>query len=149
MACATQPSPETVAHFLRILKLRSERPASDVETELQYLKADAHVAVVARSVPMAEAIIDRCLGLVRNSAGRELVTDIFAVMAEACATYTEGASYHKALGDCATRVCFALDEVGCIRKLLAALDVLTQRDERLAPTFARARTIARTKFSGS
>jgi len=147
LAYATRPSDAVVANVLRILKLHSEQPVEDLEQELRDLHTGAHIALAAQSESMAEVIITRCLGLARDARGSEMVTDIFAVMAEACAVHGAEQNHRAALGQSAARICFALDQAEPLSKLLAVFAILIQRDERLAPALAKARAIARTKMS--
>lgn len=144
---ATQLSDSGVADALRILNLVSEQPIADLQQELRELEIHTHIAVVAGSDVMAKAVIRRCLYLARDAKGSEMVADIFALMAEACAVHRTEKYFRDELGEAAARICFALDDVEPLAKLLSVFDALIRRDDRLAPALAKARSIAQTRKS--
>ncbi|MER9185921.1 hypothetical protein [Mesorhizobium australicum] len=143
---ATKLSERAIKNVLRLVRLLTDELIIDGPAELPYLQASAHAALSAGSETIADAVIDRCLILARDGSGSNIVSDLFAVAAEACATHDDRQKYRKALGDVAARMCFAIDRSDDLTQLQAIMDVLAERDQRLAPALAKAQAIARTKL---
>lgn len=76
----------------------------------------------------------------------EMVTDLFAVIATACAVNGDSRQYRTAIGEHAARACFLVDDAGALGNLLAVFGVLVDRDERLGAALAKAQAVARTKL---
>lgn len=131
--------------MLRILNLPADQPIASREQEVPFLQLCAHVAASVRSEPLANAIINRCLFEVRRPGSETAVTDLFAIMAEACAAHSDPQKHRDLLGAMATKLCFAVEKNDDLSNLEAVFDCLAMRDEKLIPALARARTIARTK----
>jgi len=142
---ATQPSNGVVASVLRILNLPIEQPIVSREHEVSYLGLCAHIAASTRSKPLANAVINRCLFEVRRPGSEAAVTDLFAIMAEACAAHSDPKEHRELLQSTAAKLCFAVEKNEDLANLEAIFDVLATRDEKLIPALARARAIARTK----
>ena len=73
------------------------------------------------------------------------VTDLFAIMAEACAAHSDVQKHRELLGTTAAKLCFAVEKNEDLSNLEAIFDVLATREEKLIPALARARAITRTK----
>ena len=73
------------------------------------------------------------------------VTDLFAIMAEACAAHSDVQKHRELLGTTAAELCIAVETNESLSNLEAIFDVLAVRDEKLIPALARARAIARWK----
>jgi len=145
LAYASQPATRVVANLLRILNLPPDHPIASRGKEMPFLELSAHIAASARSEPLANAIINRCLFEVRRPGSEAAVTGIFAIMAESCAAHSDPQKHRELLGTTAAKVCFAVESNDDLSNLEAIFDVLAMRDERLIPALARARAIARTK----
>jgi hypothetical protein len=145
LAYAAPPSARLVANLLRILNLPADQPIASREKEMAFLNLCAHIAASARSEPLANAIISRCLFEVRRPGSEAVVTDIFAIMAEACASHSDSQKYRQSLGTTAAKLCFAVDRSEDLSNLEAIFDVIATRDQKLIPALARARAIVRTK----
>ncbi|MER9447571.1 hypothetical protein [Mesorhizobium sp. M0254] len=146
LAYTTVPSGRAIANVLRIFSLTANEPVSEPESELLDLRIVAHVALAARSEPVAEAVINRCFTLALGTSGPNFATAIFAVMAESCAVHDDDGNYRRALGDAAARLCFLLERPEDLAELNIIFKLLTCRDEKLTPSLAKARAIANTKM---
>jgi hypothetical protein len=145
LAYATEPSARVVGNVLRILNLPIDQPIASREKEMVFLQLCAHIAAATRSEPLADVVINRCLFEVRRLESEAAVTDIFAIMVEACAAHSDSEKHRRLLGVTAAKLCFAIESSEDLSNLEAIFDVLVMRDEKLTPALARARAIARTK----
>lgn len=145
LAYATQPSARVVANVLRILSLPADQPIANNEQELSMFQLCAHIAATARSEPLADAVIARCLFEVRRPGSKMALTDLFPIMAEACAAHSDSQQHRELLGRTAAKLCFSVEKRVDLSNLEAIFNVLATRDEKLIPALARARAISCTK----
>jgi len=146
LAHSVQISERALADIVRLVSSPAADSIAIGAPELPYLRLCAHVAANSRSEALAEAVINRCLYKARNrSKEDDVITELFAVMAEACAACAEARAYGELLGQTAANLCFAIDASEGLSHLESIMDVLGKRDERLIPALAQARAIARTK----
>ncbi|PAP95435.1 hypothetical protein CIT31_15650 [Mesorhizobium wenxiniae] len=89
--------------------------------------------------------MDRCSVIARRADASTEITDLFAVIMEACAVHHAGRAYHEVVSEYAARICFLVNGTENLSRLDDILDVLVQRDEKHAQALARARAISRTK----
>lgn len=144
-AYASIPSERAINNVARILAIGVNEPVSDIEIELRYLKLAAHFALAGRSEVVAQTAIDRCFFIARGAEASTEITDLFAVIAEACAVHHASDPYYEVVSEYAARICFLVNGNETLSRLDDIFDVLVQRDERLAQALGRARAIARTK----
>lgn len=142
---ASIPSERAINNVARIVAIGVNEPVTDIELELRYLKLAAHFALAGQSEAVAQAVIDRCFFIARGAGAFTEITDLFAVIAEACAVHHASDRYYEVIGEYAARICFLVNGNETISSLGDIFDVLVQRDERLAQALGRARAIARTK----
>jgi hypothetical protein len=145
LAYATQPSPWVVANVSRILSLPTDQPIANREQETVFLELCAHIAASTRAEVLANAVINRCLLEVRRPGSKVAVTDLFAIMAEACAAHSDYQQHRELLGMTAAKVCLSVERTEDLSSLEAIFDVLATRDEKLIPALARAGAISRTR----
>jgi hypothetical protein len=143
---ASLPSDHAKKNVERILEQSADEPISDMKSELPHLQLSAHFALAAQSEPIAQAVINRCFFLARDTAARERTTDLFAIIIEACAVYREEQKYRRMISENAARMSYVVNDQENHRRLIAILDVLIQRDNRLSPSLAKARAILSTKL---
>ncbi|MBZ9868517.1 hypothetical protein LB515_24360 [Mesorhizobium sp. CA15] len=146
LANTAQPSQRFIANVLRILNQPVDEPIAKVD-ELSFLGLGAHVSAISRSEPIAEAVINRCIFLARNSEPATAPSDLFMIMAEACAAHADPQKHRELLGATATKLCFAINDSQALSGIGSILDVLGRRDERLIPALSRARAIIRAKLA--
>jgi hypothetical protein len=144
LANASQPSDHVVSHVRRILNGPIEDSIAD-KHELMYLRLCARIGRMSRDESISISVINRCIFLSRRPKREESLTDIFEVMVEACGANADINKYRAQVGDAAMRLCFAIEDCGDLRNLLAIFDVLSIRDERLAAALGRASFVAKTK----
>jgi hypothetical protein len=145
LAYTHRPSELVLKNVSRILGAPLDEPIAE-QGELRLLRLCAEIGSNTRNVPIATAVINRSLIMARRPERTEGVTDIFEVMAEACAAYSDHAIYRENLGDAAAKLCFAVDEKNDLQNLCAIFEVLGARDEKLKPSLAKARAVATTKL---
>lgn len=145
LAYATRPSDRVVSSLLRILNLPADQPIASLEKQMAFLELCAHIAACARSEPLANAVIDRCLFEVRRPGSEASVTDAFGIMVEACASHSDSKKHRQLLETTAAKLSFAVDKAEDLSNLEAIFDILALRDEKLMPALAKARAIVRTK----
>ncbi len=142
-----QISERAVADIVKLAGRPAADPLAAGAPDIPYLRLCAHVAASSRSEALAEAVINRCLYKARNrTSEEETTTDLFAVMAEACAARADARAYGELLGRTAANLCLSVDVLGDLAHLDSIMEVLSRRDERLIPALARARAIARAKI---
>ena len=146
LAYASRPSEQVSESVLRILKAGGQRTVVDPKAEIEELRVATHVALVARSEAIGEAVVARCFTLAREAASEDMATAIFLVMVEACAVYECGQRYTERLESEAAGMCFAIDDANSLARLLLVFEVLGQRDASLLPALAKASAIAETKL---
>jgi len=144
LAGASQPSDHVVANVRRILEAPLEDNISD-KAELMYLRLCARIGRITRNEPIANSVVARCIYIARRPNRPGALTDIFEIMVEACAAYVDSDKYRAQIGEVATRLCFAIEDVTDLRNLLAIFDVLSTRDNKLAAALGRATAVAKTK----
>lgn len=145
LASVSQPSDDVVANVRRILETPVDENISD-QAELMFLRLCARIGRVRRNEPIANAVVNRCIFMARRPERREALTDIFEVMVEACAAYTNVDKYRAQIGEVAMRLCFAIENSTDLRNIVAIFGVLSMRDLKLAAALGRATAIARTKI---
>jgi hypothetical protein len=145
LAYAADPSDGVVANVLRLISGAVDKPLSD-QKQVPLLQLCAYIAACKRNKAIADAVMNRCLFLVQNIGHGERATDLFLVMAHACAALARPEEHRKLLGEAAVRLCFALSTATDLSSLGLIFDVLAMRDEKLSPALARARAIRRTKL---
>jgi hypothetical protein len=147
LVSASRPSERFVGNVRRILSAPPDEPI--VETsELAHVRLCARIGAIARDEPIAGAVINRCLLMLRQSGRQEAFTDVFEVMIEACAAYAAPDAYRKQVGETAAQICGAADNDPDFNNLQGIFDALSTRDEKLMPSLARARAIARVRTAG-
>src|SRR5581483_1594627 len=118
LAGASQPSDHVVANVRRILEAPLEDNISD-KAELMYLRLCARIGRITRNEPIANSVVARCIYIARRPNRPGALTDIFEIMVEACAAYVDSDKYRAQIGEVATRLCFAIEDVTDLRNLLA------------------------------
>jgi hypothetical protein len=144
LANASRPSAAIATEVRRLLAGPVDEPIADKD-QLRHLRLAGRIAGATRDEAIAEAVINHCLYAARQLSPSEALTDIFEAMIEACAAYADADQHRKKVGDAATRLCLVTNEATDLRNLLAIFDALAIRDNKLAPTLAKARAVARTK----
>ena len=95
---------------------------------------------------MFQAVVNRCLVIIRTPDRKEGVTDIYLVLAEACAAFKDAVRYRSEFGEVAAKACFAIDREQDLKHLASVFAVLGTRDEKLIPALARAQAILQSKL---
>jgi hypothetical protein len=146
LAYTAKPSERIVADVVRLLAGPVDMPISNKETEAQMLGVCAHIAAVARSAAIANAVINRCLFLLDQRERVTTASDLMMVAINACAAHSSPYEHRKMLERTLVRCAFILKEIDDLSSLNLILDVLCIRDERLTPAVGRARAVAVTKM---
>lgn len=150
LAYSTRCSDAVASHVLRVLSLPWHQSiTADPEQQMVYLQLCAHLAASCRSVPIANAVINRCLTEVRRKEGGQDVMTLVGIMLEACAAMPKPEDHRRFLGTTLASACFAANDDENLSALESAMDLLGQRDRRLIPRLAKARAIVRTKASST
>jgi hypothetical protein len=100
------PSEKVVANIRRITMLPADEPLSQGE-DLKYLRIAARIGASARNTTIGKAVVNRCILLAQQSCRQQGIIDILEVMVEACAAYSEAATYRKQVGDAVASICLA------------------------------------------
>ncbi|MER8715845.1 hypothetical protein [Mesorhizobium sp. M1295] len=145
MTYASIPSERAVHNVARIVTAGVNEQVTDIEVELSYLKLAAHFALATQSETIAQAVIDRCFIMARGTEAFTEITDLFAVIMEACAVYRAAQRYHEVVSEYAARLCFLVNSNEILSRLDDIFDVPVQRDEKLLSVLGRARAITKTK----
>lgn len=143
---ATVPTAAIVSNVELIFERRVEAPFENMQLELAELRLGAHFTLVGKSVRTANAVIDRCKFLIFHKYGVNHMTDLLAVMIEACAVHEQPAAYRVALSEIATWLTYAFDDAEKLSELNAVFDLLTSHDHKLLPAFAKPKALLRTKL---
>jgi hypothetical protein len=146
LANAAKPSEGVVASVLRLLSGPIDKPLSGGEMEVLTLRICAHVAASSRSNAVAEAVINRCLFLLRQKEHVAAASDLIIVAIHACAAHAAPEEHRKMVEDTTVKCAFAINKVEDLSNFYVIFDVLAIRDERLIPAVARARAITRAKL---
>jgi hypothetical protein len=137
------PSNSIAASVQRILNLPLDEPITKDQSELHAFRLCAQIARATRSIPIGHAVINRCFARL-NTTGYA-ATDLFAVMAEACAAHEDHEKYAELLGRTAANICFAVNDSATLSQLESVFRVFELCDERLGPSLGRAKAIVRLK----
>lgn len=142
---ASIPSEQAINNVARIVGIGVNEPVTDIEFEVRYLRLAAHFALAGQSEAVAQAVIDRCFTIARGAVASTEITDLFAVIMEACAVFHASRRYHEIVGEYAARICFLVNGNETLSSLNDIFEVLVQRDEKLTQALSRARAITQTK----
>jgi len=106
LAYSTRCSDAVASYVLRIPNLPWGQPiTADREQQVVYLQLCAHVAAGSRSVPIANAVINRCLIEMRREVdGRDAMT-LVGGMLEACAAMAKPEDHRRFLGTTLANAC--------------------------------------------
>jgi hypothetical protein len=150
LAYSTRCSDAMASHVLRILNVEwPQSITADPEQQIVYLQLCAHLAAGSRSVPIANAVINRCLFEVRGKEDGQDIMTFVGIMLEACAAMPKQEDHRRLLGTTLANACFTTNDAKDLSALETTIDLLGQRERRLIPYLAKARAIVRTKASGS
>jgi len=103
----------------------------------------AQAAAATRSVPLATALIDRCLRLVRlRSPSTGDVVSLFNVMITSCAAQSSQLAYWEAVNDTSVKMAFSvMEDESVYQQMRAIFRVLERRDSRMFAYLGRATAI--------
>jgi hypothetical protein len=125
-----------------------DQPIADEDTDLHYLRLSAHIAACGRSEPLARAVINRCLFLARAKSSRASVIELFAVIAEACASHSDSKLHRDLLSESARQLVFTIGETEAMADLKSIFETLGRREPKLISALGQASAILRTGMGG-
>jgi len=138
-----RPSPGVADDLIRIIETSREALLAGTEKETAFLGTCARVAVTVRSVPLANAVIDESVRLIRfGSPPSELWGDLLRAGLLACAAVPNGDKHRAMIGETATKFAYALSlNKQANVQLVTIFDALGRRDPKLISTLGRASAI--------
>jgi hypothetical protein len=138
-----RPSPGVADDLIRIIETSREALLAGTEKETAFLGTCARVAVTVRSIPLANAVIDESVRLIRfGSPSSELWGDLLGTGLLACAAVPNADKHRAMIGETATKFAYALSSKKQANVQLATIfDALGRRDPKLISTLGRASAV--------
>jgi hypothetical protein len=125
-----------IDELMRLLEGSNEE-LSDLKSALGILKCCAYVAATTRSVPLADAVVTRCLRLVTTGSQPGQILSLMLFAMRACGAQEGLADYYRQIEKVATRFAYAAPKAAAL-DMRVVMEALCERDPRMIAALGRA-----------
>jgi hypothetical protein len=125
-----------IDELMRLLEGSNEE-LSVLSSAHRILKCCCYVAATTRSVPLADAVVTRCLRLIMPGSQPTQILPLMLFAMRACAAHEDLTAYYRQIDKVATRFAYAAPK-GAALDMRAAMEALCERDPRMVAALGRA-----------